>query len=66
MTKLANIFLLVEFGKPNGKEEKAMLTRKELESLLSTRLTDEQWADTCKMLSDIEEKMWEEDHPLDD
>ena len=43
-----------------------MLTRKELESLLSTKLTDEQWAENERIFNEMSEKMWEEDHPLDD
>lgn len=42
-----------------------MLSRKELESL-GVVMTDEQWKALCKQMSEIEEKMREEDHPLDD
>ena len=41
-----------------------MLTRKELESMGVT-MTDSQWADFQNQMNDIQEKMWEEDHPLD-
>lgn len=42
-----------------------MLSRKELESLGVT-MNDDQWNDFCKQMSDVEDKMWAEDHPLDD
>lgn len=42
-----------------------MITRKELEELIG-KLTDEQWAENLKIMSKIEDEMWEEDHPLDD
>lgn len=42
-----------------------MLSRRELESL-GIVMTDEQWKAFTKQMSEIEEKMWEEDHPLDD
>lgn len=42
-----------------------MISRKELESLIG-ELTDEQWAENLKILSKIEDEMWEEDHPLDE
>ena len=43
-----------------------MLSRRELESLLGTKLTDEQWEENCSIMSRISDRMWEEDHPLDD
>lgn len=43
-----------------------MITRKELEEILGYKLTDEQWAETQKQLDDIADRMYEEDHPLDD
>lgn len=42
-----------------------MLSRKELASL-GVIMTDEQWNNFCKQMSDIQDKMWDEDHPLDD
>ena len=42
-----------------------MLDRKELEAL-GVKMTDEQWEEHKKQLAKIEERMWEEDHPLDD
>ena len=44
----------------------SMLSRRELESLLGTKLTDEQWEENCKIMSRISDRIWEEDHPLDD
>jgi hypothetical protein len=42
-----------------------MISRKELESL-GVVMTDEQWAAFCQQAAEIEDKMWDEDHPLDD
>lgn len=42
-----------------------MLDRKELESL-GVVMTDEQWEAFSKQQSELQERMWEEDHPLDD
>lgn len=42
-----------------------MLSRRELESM-GICMTDEEWKAVCKQISDIEEYMWNEDHPLDD
>lgn len=42
-----------------------MISRKELESL-GIVMTDEQWQKASQQMAEIEEKMWEEDHPLDD
>lgn len=42
-----------------------MVSRKELEDLIG-KITDEQWEENLKILSEIEDKMWDEDHPLDD
>ena len=43
-----------------------MISRIELERLLGKKLTDEQWAENQRIIAKIEEKMWEEDHPLDE
>lgn len=42
-----------------------MISRKELESI-GVVMTDEQWKAFLIQESDIYDKMWEEDHPLDD
>lgn len=42
-----------------------MISRKELEDIIG-KLTDEQWNTNLKILSKLEDEMWEEDHPLDD
>lgn len=42
-----------------------MLSRKELESL-GIVMTNEEWKNLVNQVADIEEKMWEQDHPLDD
>ena len=42
-----------------------MLSRKELESL-GVVMTDEQWREHQKQMSELQERMWDEDHPLDD
>ena len=41
-----------------------MLNRKELEELLGCVMSDEQWAE--KIMSQIADRMWEEDHPMDE
>lgn len=43
-----------------------MLSRRELEELLGMKLTDEKWEENKRIMSKIEDRMWEEDHPLDD
>jgi len=43
-----------------------MVDRKELEQLLGTKFTDEQWAEALKAISDAQDKMWDEDHPMDE
>lgn len=43
-----------------------MLSRKELEELLGHALTDEQWDENAKIMSEIADRMWEEDHPMDE
>ena len=57
--------------KPSGAGESpakefGMISRKELEELLGKPLTDEQWESNVKIMSKIEDEMWEEDHPLDE
>lgn len=42
-----------------------MLSRNELKSL-GIDMTDEQWRNFTNQMAEIEEKMWDEDHPLDD
>ena len=42
-----------------------MISRKELEDLIG-KITNEQWDENLKILSRIEDEMWEEDHPLDE
>ena len=43
-----------------------MISRRELESILGTKLTDEQWKENLKIFSEIQEKEWEDEHPLDE
>lgn len=43
-----------------------MLNRKELEELLGCVLSDEQWAENARIMSWIADRMWEEDHPMDE
>jgi hypothetical protein len=43
-----------------------MLTRRDLEDILGYKLTDEEWDKALRSMEDIADKMWEEDHPLDD
>lgn len=42
-----------------------MLSRKELESY-GIVMTDEQWEEFCKQMSELQDKMWDEDHPMDE
>jgi hypothetical protein len=42
-----------------------MFSRREYEEWFG-KITDEAWAKLEKQLSDIQDSMWEEDHPLDD
>ena len=42
-----------------------MLSRKELESL-GVIMTDEQWETFSRQQNELFDKMWDEDHPLDD
>lgn len=56
-----------ETKSPAGRgEDRDMLSRKELEELLGYALTDEQWAENAKIMSEIADRMWEEDHPMDE
>lgn len=43
-----------------------MLTRKELESILGCKLTDEQWEENQRILDELLDDEWERTHPLDD
>lgn len=43
-----------------------MLTRKELESILGCKLTDEQWEENRRILDELLDEEWENAHPLDD
>lgn len=42
-----------------------MLSRKELESL-GVIMTDEQWETFKREQNELIDRMWDEDHPLDD
>lgn len=42
-----------------------MISRKELESL-GVFMTDEQWNEFCGLASDLQDRMWDEDHPMDE
>ena len=41
-----------------------MLSRREYEEFFG-KISDEAWARLEKQMSDIQDRMWEEDHPLD-
>ena len=43
-----------------------MMSRRELESILGTKITDEQWAENVKIFNEMSEKEWDKEHPLDD
>lgn len=42
-----------------------MLDRKELESF-GIVMTDEEWKANQKQMSELQERMWAEDHPLEE
>lgn len=57
--------------KPNNnntlyREEIKMMSRREIESLLGEKISDEAWEYNKKVLAECEEQMWNEDHPMDD
>lgn len=43
-----------------------MISRRELESILGCKFTDEQWKENCRIFDEIAEREWEEAHPLDE
>lgn len=43
-----------------------MMSRRELENLLGTKLTDEQWNENLKIFNQISDEEWENEHPLDE
>ena len=43
-----------------------MLTRKDIEEMLETTLTDEEWQETEQTLSFLTEEEWDSEHPLDE
>ena len=43
-----------------------MLTRKDIEEMLETTLTDEEWQKTEQTLSFLTEEEWDFEHPLDE
>lgn len=43
-----------------------MLTRKDIEEMLETTLTDEEWQKTEQTLSFLNEEEWDFEHPLDE
>ena len=43
-----------------------MLSRWELETLLGTKLTDEQWKENQRIFAEAQNEMWEQDHPLEE
>ncbi len=43
-----------------------MMSRRELESILGTKLTDEQWEENLKIFNKISDEEWENEHPLDE
>ena len=48
------------------KEVIKMLTRKDIEEMLETTLTDEEWQKTEQTLSFLTEEEWDFEHPLDE
>ena len=43
-----------------------MLTRKDIEEMLETTLSDEEWQKTEQTLSSLTEEEWDFEHPLDE
>ena len=43
-----------------------MLSRHELEMILGTKLTDEEWKENERIFAECEERMWDEEHPMDE
>lgn len=43
-----------------------MMTRAELEMILGTKLSDEQWTENQRILGEVADTMWDEDHPMDE
>jgi hypothetical protein len=43
-----------------------MMSRKELEMLLGHPISDEAWEENKRIFAEAQEKMWDEDHPLDE
>lgn len=43
-----------------------MMSRRELESILGTKLTDEQWKENKRIFAEMSEKEWDEEHPMDE
>lgn len=43
-----------------------MLSRKDLEELLGHPISDEDWKENQRIFSELQEKMWAEDHPLEE
>ena len=69
MASLYNQFFLQQMSTNednNKKEEMRMLTRRELEDILGHKISDEAWEENLKIFAQVEQDMWEEDHPLDD
>ena len=42
------------------------ISRRELESLLGVKLTDEEWRINERMFAELTDKEWEDNHPLDE
>jgi hypothetical protein len=42
-----------------------MLSRREYEGYFG-KISDKAWAALQQQMSDVQDKMWDEDHPLDD
>lgn len=42
-----------------------MLSRREYEGFFG-KVSDEVWENICKQMDEISNRMWDEDHPLDD
>ena len=43
-----------------------IMSRRDLEELLGCKLTDEEWNENLRTFSEVSDRMWDEDHPMDE
>ena len=65
---LTNVYegcIMSAVNKSGHRKEKKMISRKELESY-GVIMTDEQWKENQRLMAEMQEQMWNEDHPMDE